>query len=170
MQIRKITHKVLNDFPELKEQGYNEHDMYLVWKSYQNDIEENLLYPDNPYVKFLDLGLFYLTHEKLMYRKTSVVDNKLMIPSKAKIESLINICYRFIEFYNTLIIYLEGYSEKAEKDIVEYKKMISRIEKFIEELKQYNHEYNKESTPRDLEEQSSDSRGNQEQDIQEGAH
>lgn len=170
MQIRKITHKTLDDFPELKEQGYTTHDMYLVWKSYQNDIDENLLYPNNPYVKFFNLGLFYLTHEKLMYRKTSIIDNTSMPASIIKIDSLINICNRFIEFYNTLIIYLEGYSEKAEKDINEYNKLIKRIELSIEELKKYKYEHHERLTPRDLEKQITDSRGNQEQDIQEGAY
>jgi hypothetical protein len=165
VQIRKITHNTLDDFPELKEQGFNSHDMYLVWRSYQDDVEENLLYPSNPYIKFLDLGSFYVTHKKLAYRKTTILADVAFTTSKKKIDSLIHLCERYIGFYKSLIDYLEGYSERADRHIKEFNILITRIEGFIKELKDYNYEHHEKLTSRDMEEQSTDSRGNQEQDI-----
>lgn len=172
MQIRKITHDVLKDFPELEQQGFNEHDMFLVWRSYFEDVKENMIYPNELYVKFLNLGTFFIPHSKVVKRKKDFKNSlkKNFIVDEKKVEHLIKICYRKIEFYETLIKYLDGYSEKADKDIKGFNTLIKSTQRTIEELKLIKDECNKKTIARNLEKQISDSRGNQEQDIQEGAH
>ena len=163
MQIRKISDKVYDEFPEL--QHMSKVDFYQVWKSYEQELTTHLFNPTLPYVQFLNVGTCYVKFEDfkknmLGIKKTlefiddTKIENVDYNKLKDKTERFRNLIIKKQEFYKKFLIYLDGWETD---DIPFYQKMIDKLQVYIDDVDKIIEEYDKRLITRNLEEQSSNS-------------
>ena len=163
MQIRKISDEVQKKFPEL--QGMSSTDFYQVWKSYSDEITDNLINPKLPYLQFLKVGTFFIKNSafksKIEFLKRSIhfIDTYLNVEVnyrslKEKLNKVKEIYLIKQQFYSKFLIYLDEWDTD---DIPFYKKRIETFENYLEKIDETISEYDKRIITRDLEEQITDS-------------
>lgn len=159
MQIRKISDKVHKEFSDL--QHISPTDFFQVWKSYEQELTNNLYNPTLPYVQFLDLGTCFIKFKSfkknvLGIKKTlSLIDNVKLENIdynriKDRAERLRGLILKKQEFYKKFLIYLDGWETD---DIPFYKRTINKVQIYIDEINKTIEEYDKRIITRDLEEQ-----------------
>lgn len=163
MQIRKISDKVYNEFPDL--QHISKTDFYQVWKSYEQELTSYLLDPTLPYVQFLNVGTCYVKFEDfkknmagldktLNFIDSTKVENVDYNKLKEKTERFKKLILQKQEFYKKFLIYLDGWETN---DIPFYQKMIDKLQVYIDDINKIIEEYDKRLIARNLEEQGSNS-------------
>ena len=151
MQIRKISDKVHDEFPEL--QHMYKVDFYQVFN------------PTLPYVQFLNVGTCYVKFEDfkknmLGIKKTlefiddTKIENVDYNKLKNKTERFRNLIIKKQEFYKKFLIYLDGWETD---DIPFYQKMIDKLQVYIDDVDKIIEEYDKRLITRSLEKQISNS-------------
>ena len=163
MQIRKISDKVYDEFPEL--QHISPTDFFQVWKSYEQELTTHLFNPTLPYVQFLNVGTCYVKFEDfkknmLGIKKTlefiddTKIENVDYNKLKDKTERFKNLIIKKQEFYKKFLIYLDGWETD---DIPFYQKMIDKLQVYIDDVDKIIKEYDKRLITRSLEKQISNS-------------
>lgn len=163
MQIRKISDKVHKEFSDL--QHISSTDFFQVWKSYEQELTNNLYNPTLPYVQFLNLGTCYVKFEDfkknmLGIKKTlefiddTKIENVDYNKLKNKTERFRNLIIKKQEFYKKFLIYLDGWETD---DIPFYQKMIDKLQVYIDDVDKIIKEYDKRLITRSLEKQISNS-------------
>ena len=158
MQIRKISDKVYNEFPELHH--ISKTDFYQVWKSYEQELTTHLLDPTLPYVQFLDIGTCYVKFEDfksnmagikktLNFIDSTKIENVDYEKLKEKTIRFENLIGKKQEFYKKFLIYLDGWETD---DIPFYEKMIDKLQVYIDDVNKIIEEYDKRIITRNLEE------------------
>lgn len=159
MQIRKISDKVYNEFPELHH--ISKTDFYQVWKSYEQELTAHLLNPTLPYIQFLDVGTSYVKFEDFKSNMAGIkktldfidatkIENVDYEKLKEKTVRFKNLIIKKQEFYKKFLIYLDGWETD---DIPFYKRTIDKVQIYIDEINKTIEEYDKRIIARDLEEQ-----------------
>lgn len=162
MQIRKIVKETKKEFPDLIHMSEN--DFFRVWKSYEDEITERCINPDNIYLQFLNIGTLGLSRSFFSstinkFRKSLVFNKKIGNDLKIKYdiakEKAIKYGYLIdekINYYKDLIYYLDGYnSEKSIKSIKYFKDKMLLLENTKKEIITIIQEYDKRIIARDLE-------------------
>lgn len=176
MHISKLLRETKKELPNLRYEQVKE-----VWKSYERELEQSLINPNELFVKFLNVGSFFMKLSALNYSTKRAInksknvinideDGKKAKAVISKIDRLIKLYAKRIEFAEEVIEYITGYSEEADKKVGQLTVVIRTYKDKIEQLKKFKDEFISEATSRHLEKQIPNSRGDQEQNIQEGTY
>jgi len=170
VQVRKIAKDTIKDFPELIKSGYTQNDISRVWDSYEDEMNSFLLNPSKPYYKFF--GSFYFTMhvnkiKKVLKNQRNYISKESMLiePNYEKqierLNKIKNILLQKKSQYHETIYYLKDWNtEKSKRSTSNLEMRIKKTEDLITECNSLIEHYDKRIITRDLEKQSSNSRGN----------
>lgn len=167
MRIRKISDEVFKEYSHLE--GISSTDFYQVWKSYEQEIEGELLKPTLPYLQFLSIGTFYVS-KKAFYKQINnfkqaffFVDHLNIINTdyeklKNKVKEYKRITNSKKEFFSKFLIYLDGIdNQRVRSSLNFYNQKIKEFEELLTEADKIIEEYDKRIITRDLEKQDANS-------------